>query len=459
MSQPKTDFIRKLNGYFDSLPFSVEGTTLCVGLSGGADSVSLLLGLIEIKENCGFSVVACHFNHMIRGDEADRDELFCQQLCKQLGVKIFCGRDDVPLYANLHKIGIEQAARECRYAFFERILQKRSVDFCVTAHNKNDDAETLLFNLIRGSGSNGASSISPYSDGILRPLLKIDREEIELFLKDRQQDYVTDSTNLSTDYTRNFIRNNILPELKKINPSVIESLSRYADSCRMDRDYFDNIVEQCYYSDLTLSDRAIRTRVIMKKFFDFAKIRLNHELVCNIDEALFKKQRICIPIFSDYEAIINNGTVNFVNRADVISGEYDAQTLKDGNNEIFGNRVTIIVSSQQEEKNINKLYTTTYLSSDKIMGGLYVRNRRAGDKIFINGMHKCLKKLFIEKKIPKEYRDTIPIIFDDAGIIYVPFVGVSDRVYDKNATNKLYISGIFNTFDIERWSNAYEKQG
>ena len=122
MSLPRTDFLLKLNRFFSELPFELEGTTLCVGLSGGADSVSVLIGVIEIKDEFGFSVVACHFNHMIRGEEADRDELFCKTLCEQLGVKIYCGRDDVPAYANYKKICIEQAARECRYSFFTRIF-------------------------------------------------------------------------------------------------------------------------------------------------------------------------------------------------------------------------------------------------------------------------------------------------------------------------------------------------
>lgn len=458
MSQPKTDFIRKLSRYFDSLPFSLVGKTLCVGLSGGADSVSLLLGLIEIEDKYGFSVFACHFNHMIRGAEADRDEDFCKELCDRLNRKIYCGRDNVPEYARLHKVGIEQAARECRYSFFDRILKKDNIDFCVTAHNKNDDAETLLFNLIRGSGSNGATAIAPYGDSILRPLLQIERAEIEAFLSDIGQDFVTDSTNKSNEYTRNFIRNVIIPEMQRINPSAVDALSRYAESARADRAYFDKVVSQNRDNDLRLLDIAVRTRVIMQKFYDFSKLRLNHDFVTIIDKALFCDIRSCIPIFNDYEAIVDNGNVAFVNREDTVCCEFESQLLNEGFNWIFGERVLIELSEkQQNTENINKLYTTAYLSSDKIVGSLCVRNRRVGDKIFINGMNKSIKKLFIEKKIPKEYRDIIPIFCDDEGIIYVPFIGISDRVYGNNTDFKQYILSVFETIDTERWSNAYEK--
>lgn len=458
MSQPRTDFISKLRRYFDSLPFSLVGKTLCVGLSGGADSVSLLLGLIEIEDEYGFSVIACHFNHMIRGDEADRDEIFCKSLCEKLNRKIYCGRDNVPEYASFHKIGIEQAARECRYAFFDRILNKDSVDFCVTAHNKNDDAETLLFNLIRGAGSNGASSIAPYSDNVLRPLLQIERAEIEAFLADINQEYVTDSTNLSNDYTRNYIRNVLIPQMQNINPLVINALSRYAESARTDRAYFDKLVNLNYSNDLRLLDPAVRTRVIMQKFYDFSGIRLNYNLISVLDKALFYDKRSLVPIFGKYEAIVDNGNITFANFETTVLGQFDPQSLNYGINKVFGERVSINISKEvYNTENINNLYTTVFLSCDKIVGDLYVRNRRTGDRIFINGMNKSIKKLFIEKKIPKEYREIIPIFCDDEGIIYVPFVGLSDRVHTNNNDTKLYITSVFETIDTERWNDAYEK--
>ncbi len=458
MNRAKINFIRKLREYFELLPFSVDGKTLCVGLSGGADSVSLLLGLRDVSQTYGFNVSACHFNHMIRGEEADGDEKFCKELCNKYKIKIYCGRDDVPAHAKTYKLSIEEAARNCRYAFFERVCSKNTVDYCVTAHNMNDDAETLILNLIRGSGSNGASSILPYGEKILRPMLKISRQEIEEYLSELGQVYVTDSTNLSNEYSRNYVRNVILPEMMKLNPSVVEALSRYADSCRNDRTYFENLVSENIDSDLREIPKSIRDRILIKKYKDFSGLSLNRNMIADIEQKLFSGNRVCIPLFDNTEAIIDNGKVVFGTKNDILAIEFNEQILIDGTNELFGERVELDLSRNNRElANINKLYTTAYISFDKIKGALKARNRRVGDKITINGINKSLKKMFIDKKVRKEYRDIIPIIFDEEGIIYVPFIGIADRVKCNNDSNTVYLTTIFNTIEKERWNNAYEK--
>ncbi len=456
---PKADFLNKIKYYFDKLPIDVKGKTLCVCLSGGADSVSLLRGLLMISDNHGFNLCACHFNHSIRGEEADRDEEFCKSLCADLGIKIYCGRDDVPAYAKLCKMSLEEAARECRYSFFDRILSKKSVDFCVTAHNKNDDAETLLLNLIRGSGSNGASTILPYGENILRPLLNISRDEIEAYLKSIDQEYVTDSTNFSNDYTRNYIRNILIPEIEKLNPSVIDAFSRFTTSSRVDRDYFEAIVSDEFDSDLRTLHKAVRDRIILKKCRSICGKVPNFTMMSEIDKALFSDKRCIVSLFDGYEMIVSGGKIDVYTVCNDCIGEVDTCELIIGDNFCFGNRVNIVVASEclAEGEKINKLYTSCILSFDNISQSLFVRNRRVGDKICINGINKSLKKLFIDKKIPKEYRDIIPIIFDDKGIIYVPFVGVADRAKATKEEDKRYIKVVFNTIDKERWSNAYEK--
>ena len=456
---PKADFLKKITQYFNKLPFDVNGKTLCVCLSGGADSVSLLRGLLLISHDFGFELCACHFNHMIRGNESDRDEEFCKKLCAELGVKLFCGRDDVPSYAKLYKKSPEEAARECRYSFFDRILSKNMIDYCATAHNMNDDAETLLLNLIRGSGSNGASAILPYGEKILRPLLNVSRDEIEKFLKSIEQDFVTDSTNLSNDYSRNYIRNVLIPDIQKLNPSVIDALSRFTASSREDRDYFDKIVSSEFDSDLRFLHKSIRDRIILKKCKSVCGKAPNYSVMSEIDKAIFSQRRSIIPLSDGYEMIVSDGKINVCAVSDDCIGDVDPTELSYGESLYFGNRVKIVFSSECcfENEKINNLYTSCILSFDNINASLYVRNRRAGDKIRINGINKSLKKLFIDKRIPKEYRDIIPIIFDDKGIIYVPFVGASDRARTAHTDNQRYIKIIFNTIDKERWSNAYEK--
>ncbi len=458
MTTTKTDFLRKLMHYFNSCETDFRGKGLCVCLSGGADSVALLRSLILISDRYGFHVYACHFNHMIRGDEAYRDEEFCIALCNSLGVKLFRGWHDVPEYAKYYKMSLEEAARDCRYSFFNRVCEKDGVDYCVTAHNMNDDAETLLFNLIRGSGINGATAIAPKKEKILRPLLKFTRSEIEDFLDSLGQTYVKDSTNDDLGYSRNYIRHKIIPDIQKLNPSVIEALARYIESSRNDREYFDDIVENNLYENLQSHPKAIRHRVIIKKYKYFSGRNLTYQMVNDIDKALVSNRKICIPLYNDDEAVICDGFINYRERTATLDIEFDEVPIDIGYNKLFGDRVALIINSEVKHfENINKISISNVISFDNIKGALHCRNRRIGDKILINGMHKSVKKLFIEKKIPKEYRDIIPIIMDSEGIIYIPFVGISDRALCKNGRSITKVTTVLNTVDSERWGNAYEK--
>ena len=458
MNRLKTDFLFKISEYFNELPFSVKDKGICCCLSGGADSVSLLLALHKIKDKYGFRLYACHFNHMIRGEEADRDEQFCRNLCKKYSIELFLGRDNVPAYAIHNKKSLEEAARECRYSFFERICSKNSVDYCATAHNKNDDVETFLMNIFRGSGSNGGSSIALYTNNLLRPMLMIERVEVEEFLSEFCQDFVYDSTNSSFEHTRNYVRNVLLPEIKSINPKVIDTISRYIESNREDRKYFEAIVEENLNVDLRTLDSAVRKRVIIRKYKDFCGNSLNRDLLLMIDNALFTNNRKVLDIYSHHEAIIDSGKVSFFHKSSLDEHKQESVSLNLGTNSTFDESVEIHISENRFDcENIYNLYKSDAIDYDNIVGGIFARTRQIGDKIVINGVNKSLKKLFIDKKIPKEYRNIIPIFCDEKGIIYVPFVGPSDRVNPKNANMLLYIKTIFNSIDKERWMSVDEK--
>ena len=460
MNQVKVDFHKKLCNFFRTLKVDLNGKNLCVCLSGGADSVSLLSAMVEIQEKFGFNLFACHFNHMIRGTEADRDEQFCKTLCKRINIKLFCGRDDVPSYARIYKLSIEEAARDCRYAFFERVSKNNKIDYCLTAHNMNDDAETLLLNLVRGSGINGAASISPIKNNIIRPLLDFQRSEIEEYLDAIGQDYIQDSTNDSIEYTRNYIRKVVMPTLKEINPLVVDALSRFTHSARDDRDYFDSVVDNSEVEDLCETHKSLRIRIIYKKFFDTVGFAPNNSILNTLETALFSENRTIIPVSNDFEAVVGRGKIDFFCREIVDSLEYDANELKEGENLLFGGRVNLYIESDEKKftENFNKISTSDVLSFDNINGVLRVRNRRIGDKIRIHGINKSVKKLLIDKKIPKEYRNIIPVLFDDEGIIYIPFVGISDRAFSNRAVDVKKITTIYNSIEAERWNCAYEEK-
>lgn len=233
----------------DMLP--AGGGRVCVALSGGADSVSLLMALKELRAELNVELSACHLNHGLRGEESDRDERFCRELCERCAVPFYSKKISVCDLAQKHE-SIEEAARRARYAFFEEALSHFGASVLATAHNANDNAETVLLNLTRGTGLKGLCGIPParsfgdHAKGlrVIRPLIYCERAEIEAFLRELGQPCVTDKTNLSEDYTRNKIRLRALPELSAINPSVVSVIGRMTGNLRADSDFLDSLAEK-----------------------------------------------------------------------------------------------------------------------------------------------------------------------------------------------------------------------
>ena len=196
-----------------------------VALSGGADSVALLL----LLKNAGFNVHAAHCNFRLRGAESDRDEAFCAELCHRLGVELHRVHFDTREYAELHKVSIEMAARELRYKWFEQLREDIGAAGICVAHHRDDSVETVILNMVRGTGVHGLVGIRPRNGYILRPLLCVSRDEIEEFLASCGQKYITDSTNLEDEATRNKVRHHIIPELQQLNGKALENIQRMTE--------------------------------------------------------------------------------------------------------------------------------------------------------------------------------------------------------------------------------------
>ena len=214
----------KVRKYIDHHKLFEDNGLYLVALSGGADSVALLLLLHEH----GFRVHAAHCNFHLRGGESDRDEAFCESVCAERQIPLHKAHFDTHEYAQLHKVSIEMAARELRYHWFEQLRRDMDADGICVAHHRDDSVETVLLNLIRGTGLRGLTGIQPRNGYILRPLLCVSREDIERYLHERNQPYVTDSTNLEADVQRNRVRLQLMPLLKSLNPSVCESIQQTA---------------------------------------------------------------------------------------------------------------------------------------------------------------------------------------------------------------------------------------
>jgi tRNA(Ile)-lysidine synthase len=233
-------FVNRIKDFISSNALLNDGSHVIVGVSGGADSTALLLVLLRL----GYKCTAVHCNFHLRGAESGRDQKFVEELCRNLDVELVICDYDTVSYAKQKGISIEMAARELRYADFERIMQERGASAICIAHHRDDSVETLLLNLIRGTGLRGLTGIKPKNGHIVRPLLCVSRQDIEEYLKDTDQQYITDSTNLETDYTRNKIRLELLPLMRRINPSADSSIESTTLHLQQAYAFYSQAIEQ-----------------------------------------------------------------------------------------------------------------------------------------------------------------------------------------------------------------------
>lgn len=262
-----TEKVRNTISEHDMIP---AGGAVVAALSGGADSVSLLFALSKLSQELDFTLSACHVNHGLRGEDSDSDMRFCQELCDRLGIELHILNTDVRDFQKKHE-SIEETARRVRYDFFAEVSQGKKL---ATAHNSNDSAETVLLNMMRGTGLKGLCGIPPVRGNIIRPLIRCTRDEVESYCTENGLSYVTDKTNLSDDYTRNRVRHAIIPEIMKINSSFLETASRMQQHLREDSELLESMAAQALDSaktksgykaaDISALPKPIRTRAIKK---------------------------------------------------------------------------------------------------------------------------------------------------------------------------------------------------
>ena len=425
---------------------------ILVAFSGGADSSALLYMLAAYAKTNGGRIYAAHVNHMIRGEEADHDEEFCKSFADSLGVELFVCRRDVPEYAKITSQSVETAARQVRYEFFDEIMKEHGIPILATAHNANDNLETIIFNICRGCGLTGVSGIPqsrPCKHGtVVRPILYMSRTEILDFCHQNSLDFVTDSTNTDTDYTRNKIRAQIIPILTEINSAAVENAARLSQSLREDSAcleslsdwFFEEMNEDGSFEiEKILGSPAAVTNRAISSLYSAVSGSSSLEAVHLYDiRELCKKgvphSRINLP--ADVDAIIENGRLYLCKRESApLPPEDFCVTLKDGENFLSEINAKIIIGNSQTDINIYKKSILLYLDSDKICGVLKARNRMAGDKIIIRGVHRQLKKLLTDLHIPLSLRYRLPVIVDDNGIVAVPFAATRDGAEAKDKQN------------------------
>ena len=426
-----------------------QGETVCCALSGGADSVALLLSLRELSGELGISLSAVHINHLLRGEESTRDEDFCRRLCEKLGVPLKIFRRDAAEFSRSLGMSVETGARKLRYEIFEEILETDVADKIATAHNLNDNAETVLFRLARGTGLKGLTGIPPVRGKIIRPLINCSRSGIEAFLTAREQDFVTDSTNLSDDYARNRIRHRVIPELTKIHGGFPGCTAETIFSLAEDEDFLSAEAEKHKNHDLRTLHPAIRKRIIIN-LLKMHNLEITARRVSEVDSAVMTAGELPHNVSADRNCLISaqNGKIFISEAAENFDRNFRFSPVKIENDGVYpfiGDKIVIISKENCEKMNsldiVNKKLTTDALDYDKIQGGIVLRNRLRGDRIKPAGTAhtKELRKL-LQERLPKEKRGVSAVIADESGVIWSECAGIADRVKpDKNTGTILTI--------------------
>ena len=459
----KKNFFPSLSDSFPegfSLPHDISGlapdTPILVGFSGGADSGTLLHLLCRYSKMSGAKIYAAHVNHGIRGEEALRDEKFCKKAADSLGIDLFVLRANIPSLAKESGESIELCARRVRYEFFSSLMAKHGIPLLATAHNANDNLETLIFNLSRGSGLSGLCGIPQMREcegGLLiRPILRMSREDVIRYCTDEGIEYVTDSTNTDTDYTRNKIRAKVIPVLKEISQRPEKKAADSSLILRADNDFILGAAEEFYQKhikdDGTLptsaingAHRAIASRAVIKLYNECSDKDAESLSLVHIEDII----KLCLravphsalSLPSKMCAVIENSSLKIMKKSEQkasVAAPFNIPA-EHGNNYISQINAEIVIGNTQRQINIYKKSIQMSLDSAKIKGTLTLRSRQEGDRIFMGGMHKSLKKLMCDKKIPLDERYRLPVICDGDEIVAVPFVGVCDTYRIKKDTD------------------------
>lgn len=455
------DSIDKIKAVIKDNELIKEGERVVVGVSGGADSVCLLLVLKEIMPlEC---ITAVHINHGIRGDEATRDEDFVLKLCKRQDIRLEIRRLDVPLFARDNKISEEEAGRVLRYRVFEEIRLLYKADKIAVAHNLNDVAETFLMNLSRGSGITGLTGIKLRSGVLIRPLIKTSRAEIEEIVTFYGESFITDSTNNSLIYTRNRIRKRVIPELEEVNERAVSHINDACERLEKIEGYIIKEAAKAYKSYVTKSkdifisneiltlDEVIIEEVLHKALSeaagrarDIGSVHISYLL------ELFSKQvgrEIDLPYqvraFREYKGIRLKGSANKSESGESIQmlpelllHTEDVEGISTVASEEDNIRLTFEDGSV---KNLSQNSCIRWFDYDKIAENVMVRFKEEGDFLVISpeGDKKKLKKYFVDSKIPSDKRGGIPLVVSGNDVLWIIGYRTGEGTRITKSTKKL----------------------
>ena len=403
--------LNKLGGFIRQYGLIQPGDTVICAVSGGADSMALLWGMYLIKDRLNITLAAAHFNHGLRGSESDRDEAFVREFCEGYGIPFYAEKKQVVAGAK----GLEAAAREARYGFFATLPGK-----IATAHTADDNAETVLLHLVRGTGLKGLGAIAPINGKVIRPMLNITREDILAFLEEYHIPYVTDSSNEEDAFLRNRLRHHVMPLLKAENPRLAENLSAMALRLRLDEQALTQRPE--YRVDvLRQMPTALRLRAVAADLENWGvpEPEAAHlELVDKIIMSDKPSARADLP-----------GGITVCRNYGILERYEPEKPMQPRLLTCPGETVIESLGLRVLCEDSNELTHGPDGFTVCPRGQLILRSRQSGDEMRLSGGRKSLKKLFADRKIPAAKRMAVPVIADDGGVLGVYGIGVNrDRL-------------------------------
>jgi len=411
-----------------------QGDKILVALSGGADSVCLLDVLLCLQNEYGVSVAAAHVNHGLRGEAADADERFVQELCQTNGIPCFCKQADVKRYAEEAGVSVETAGRRVRYQFFEELCKEKGYTKVATAHHANDNAETVLMHFLRGASVDGMAGIPYQNERVIRPLLDASREDIESYLQEHNLSFCTDATNFSNDYMRNRIRNELIPYIEKLfNPAFLKTVSQNAKSFKECRSYLEVETQKLFikFAKPIFGGYVFPARPLQDMQAYMAKRLMRYAL-----RELLAEQEISAQTTEAMYAVLQGAGGPLCVAQDVTIDRYNGflYIRHDKEVEAFVYEMTPGSSVTIEETGlvINSFWVQSvpqghdpkriYIDSQKVSGKtIQIRSRRAGDVFYPVGMQgkKSVKEYYIDQKIPHFLRSGVPLVCAEDEVIWV----------------------------------------
>jgi len=418
------------------------GDKVIVGVSGGADSVCLLHLLYSLKKY-RLKLIVAHLNHGLRGKESDRDEKFTEQTALKLGLKFVSERCDTSYFKNQENLSTEDAARQLRYSFFQNSLKIYKADKIATAHNLEDQAETVLMRMMRGSGSSGLSGIPPVNGIIVRPIINVSGKEIKGYLKSNKIKWIEDSSNSSRKYLRNKIRHDLIPELRKYNPNIVEVLSRTSNLLRLESDFlnihtksaFKSVFVKKHFGYIARIDRysrlhkAIRLsilRMCIEKVKGDLK-SISSLQILTLDELINSGKASCDMVLPGKLLFSKGYNIFSVCGNELNTSGFNHEISKPGEYR-YRNGFKLLIE-KSSDKSLWLDENVGHFSLKKASFPLNIRNIKAGDRFKPLGSKgfKKIKDFFIDEKVPRFLRKTVPIVECQDGVLWVGGFRIDER--------------------------------